>query len=860
MSENLKRSEARERARAIAVDTQSISLDLSEAASDRSTFPVHTELVVQISEPITTFLDFLGESVAEVLVDDAAVEFTFDGARILLPELPAGAHRIVVTAHAKYSNTGEGLHRFRDTDGQVYLYSQFEPADARRVFPNFEQPNLKARFQTSITADAAWTVLSNGVEEANIVVGKNSLGAECTRREFAEMPPMSTYLVAFIAGPYVGFQDAIELTDPRTAEKYQVDLGFYCRAAMAEHFDLADISQVTKQGLQLFPQAFNCKYQWGKYDSIFVPEYNLGAMENPGCVTFSEDAYVHRGLATRSQLAGRANTILHEMSHMWFGDLTTPVWWDDLWLKESFAEFMGTWASATATKYTEAWVNFAGARLTWALRNDQYPTTHPIVADIPDLEAAEQAFDGITYAKGAAVLRQLVAWVGEEAFFTGASNYFANAPFSNAELADLLNVLAEASNRDLTAWSDAWLQTAGPSTISVERNDAGIKVWQSSVDHYTGSELVRPHRIEIGAFNLVDGILQRHKSVPIDLYQKAEISWAELGGEPDFILPNDGALTYAKLRFDELSLQNALAHPLADPLARAVVSNALWQLVRDAKLTPTKYLQYVLADPQLADSGLLTQRVQTAIQIVERYIPDDARQVYGEAFFRAALRAQKGAELGSDQYLIWTRALAQVGAFLPQVRAELEKLLAVTTDQDLRWQFLAALSALAAVDQQVLDAELSQTGSASDKVSHTIASAAAPGTRAKILPDILAGNGSNDHISALLAGFTQPLHQAEARAALPDYFAQLTGLWQNLSQEIAQRIIYALYPRIAGEQDLQAATTWLEENPTAPEALRKIILDCRADLAREIKVQQKFTFEDAASALELDATWGGSNG
>lgn len=860
MSENLKRSEARGRARAISVDRQSIALDLREAACDSKTFPVHTELNVQISEPITTFLDFIGETVTEVLVDGAAADFSFDGARISLPELAAGEHQIAVTAHAIYSKTGEGLHRFTDTDGQVYLYSQFEPADARRVFPNFEQPNIKARFKTTITADASWTVLSNGVEVTNSAAGTNSLGTECAEREFAEMPPMSTYLTAFIAGPYVGFHDAIELTDPRTQENYQVDLGFYCRKAVAEYFDLADISQVTKQGLQLFPKAFNRRYEWGKYDSIFVPEYNLGAMENPGCVTFSENAYVHRGLATRSQLAGRANTILHEMSHMWFGDLTTPVWWDDLWLKESFAEFMGSWASVKATKYTEAWVNFAGARLTWALRNDQYPTTHPIVADIPDLEAAEQAFDGITYAKGAAVLRQLVAWVGEEAFFAGASNYFTKASFSNAELSDLLDVLEEASNRDLAEWSTAWLQTAGPSTISVERTESGVKIWQSSVDHCTGEELVRPHRIEIGLFEVRNNRLERRQAVPIDLYQKAELSWDELGGEPDFILPNDGALTYAKLRFDERSLECALQFPIADSLAKAVVSNALWQLVRDALLEPTQYLQYVLAEPNLQDSGILTQRVQAAMQIIERYVPADNRQIYGEAFFRAALQAQVAAEPGSDQYLVWTRALAQTGAYLPHMRPELERLLANTTDQDLRWQLLTALSALSAVDQPVLDAELSRTGSATDKIKHTVATASAPGTRQDILPDILNGNGSNDHISALLTGFIQPLHIAEARAALPDYFAQLTTLWENLSQEISQRIIYALYPRSAGESDLQAATNWLEKNPAAPGALRKIILDCRADLAREIKVQQKFTSECAGSALELDGTGGGSNG
>ncbi|MEW6921153.1 M1 family metallopeptidase [Trueperella pyogenes] len=407
MTENLTREEARRRGQ-FELDGYTIDLDVSEATSECSTFGVVSRIALTVPVTTETFLDFLGAEVSSVTLDDAVVPFTFDGARIFV-EIPEGTHAIEVTGRGTYSTSGEGLHRFRDpVDGQTYLYSQFEPADARRVYPNFEQPDLKATFTVSITAPQGWVVLSNGAQVSTTDAGFNNAGQPLARHQFATTKRMSTYLTAFVGGPYHAFADVAQV------DGQEISLGFYCRESLKDHFDFDDISTVTKQGLALMPRVFDYPYVWGKYDSVFVPEYNLGAMENPGCVTFSEDAYIFRGQSTRAQRANRANTILHEMSHMWFGDLMTPVWWDDLWLKESFAEFMGAWSMVAATQYAEAWENFAGSRVSWALRNDQYPTTHPIVADIVDLEAADQAFDGITYAKGAAVLRQLVAWVGGE--------------------------------------------------------------------------------------------------------------------------------------------------------------------------------------------------------------------------------------------------------------------------------------------------------------------------------------------------------------------------------------------------------------------------------------------------------------
>ncbi len=839
-TENLSRSEARARSEALEVTKHFIDLNVTEAPAQTDTFTVTSRIDITVRKPIETFVDFIGTQ-ARLSIDGEAVDPRFDGARVYLPKLQPGTHRLTIDGVGQYSTTGEGLHRFRDPqDGQTYLYTQFEPADARRVFPNFEQPDLKTHFHISIAAPAEWTILSNGVENHRQVIGANSLGTECVEVTFVPTQRQSTYLTAFIAGPYTAFRD--------TADTAQgtIDLGFYCRATLAEHFDLEDISTVTKQGLNTFPAAFGCEYPWGKYDSVFVPEYNLGAMENPGCVTFSEDHYIFRGLATRAQRATRANTILHEMSHMWFGDYTTPVWWDDLWLKESFAEFMGAWASAKATQYTEAWVDFAGARLNWALRTDQLPTTHPIVADIPDLEAADQAFDGITYAKGAAVLRQLVAFVGEDKFFAGVREYFAQHAFANATLDDLLTALESSSGRDLHEWADEWLHTTGVSTVMVERTTEGARLSQIGTDSVSGQPIRRPHRIRVSGFALTDGILQRVSSYDVDLRDFVVVPWNEIGGEDvDLILPNDDALSYLKVAFDARSLDSALHNKISEPLSRSVVSGQLWQMVYDGLLQPGSYAAFVAREPLLSSASLLSQRTMSVMQAMRYFLAGRKRDESLNEFFDIALATRAQAAEGSDPFTIWTRTLATIGAMLPHRDADIAKTLEETSDTDLRWMLLTARAASGAIDAAELDAELERTGTASDVVAHLRALASRPGTRQETLDKLLNTKLSNDHLSALIDGFTQYLHADEARTALPDYFDRIEDIWRTQSQELAERLIYGLYPHSDLEPgtlpennaDIQAATEWLDKASQAPAALRKIILDKRDFHIRSLRNQ-----------------------
>ncbi|MEZ7898342.1 MAG: aminopeptidase N [Flaviflexus sp.] len=595
-----------------------------------------------------TFLDFIGVEVSSVVINGQSVPVEWDGARIYLSGL-AQHNTVTVSARGFYSHSGEGLHRFVDpVDGGVYLYTQYEPSDARRVFPNMEQPNLKASFSFTVTAPSNWTVLSNSAETEAVEI------EEGTRHVFAPTPRMSTYLTAVVAGPY---HEVRSTEDPRFA--------VYCRTSLAEHLDSDEIFDISLSGLELFEMAFDYPYPWGKYDQVFVPEYNLGAMENPGLVTFTEH-YIPRGQTTRAQKAGRANTILHEMSHMWFGDLVTPLWWDDLWLKESFAEYMGAWASTQATEYAEAWVAFTARRSAWAFLNDNRPTTHPIVADIVDLEAADQAFDGITYAKGAATLRQLVTYVGEEAFFEGARTYFKRHEFGNASLGDLLVALEESSGRDLRSWADAWLKTTGVSRLQVK----GTTLTQEG-NEPSGTPIDRPHRLNVGGYSREGNELVRVSSQMVEITDKAELDL-----EGDIFIPNDEAHTYAIVALDDHHLETVLTHHISDPLARSVLWTGLWEAVRDARLDPARYMESVSRFHNESDSNQLGQMIRNCEYIVEHYTvdKDTARTIWlgiCDDSWRAAVVDQE-----QDRIYLWRSALARAGAVLPEAHELLTEALA----------------------------------------------------------------------------------------------------------------------------------------------------------------------------------------
>ncbi|MGW2544052.1 aminopeptidase N, partial [Kitasatospora sp. NPDC001574] len=617
---NLSRDEAQQRASILGVDAYRVRLDVTSATDPAAaTFRSTTTVAFRCTEPgASTFLDLLAAGVRAVTLNGRALDpaTAFDGARVHLDGL-AAENVLVVDADCAYSRTGEGLHRFTDpVDGETYLYTHYEPADARRVFATFEQPDLKAPFTFTVTAPAAWNVWSNAPHE-NVTED----GAARTW-EFAPTRPISTYLTAVVAGPYHVARDHYSrtLADGTVLE---IPLSAMCRRSLAPSFDADEILGVTKLGLDFFHEQFDYPYPFGKYDQAFVPEYNIGAMENPGCVTFREE-FVFRSRVTDAAYEGRANVILHEMAHMWFGDLVTMRWWDDLWLKESFADFMGSYGLVGArTRYSGAWVTFANQRKAWAYRQDQFPTTHPITADIRDLEDAKLNFDGITYAKGASVLKQLVAYAGSEAFFEGARRYFKRHAFGNTELGDLLDILEETSGRDLKSWAAAWLQTAGVNALTPEVTvDAEGRITELAI-HQDG-EVLRPHRIAVGLYDRdADGALVRTRRIELDVTEARTVVAEATGlARPALVLLNDDDLTYCKIRFDAESLETLRAGlgDIEDDLARALAWSAVWNLTRDALMPARDYIALVLRFAgQEANIGVLQSLHSQAKSAVDLY-------------------------------------------------------------------------------------------------------------------------------------------------------------------------------------------------------------------------------------------------
>ncbi|WP_328474080.1 aminopeptidase N [Streptomyces sp. NBC_00448] len=856
--ENLSREEARERAAILSVERYDVALDVRSAvgpaaAGEPRTFRSTTVIDFRCARPgASTFADLIAPSVTSVRLngrelDPAAV---FDGARIALDDL-AERNTLVVDARCAFSRTGEGLHRFEDPeDGEVYLYTQYEPADSRRVFANFEQPDLKAPFSFRVTAPEGWTVLSNGAADGDPTPAEG--GGATTA--FVPTQPISTYITAVVAGPYHVEHDHYARTHPDGAV-LDIPLSALCRRSLARHFDADAIFDVTKRGLDFFHENFDYPYPFGKYDQAFVPEYNLGAMENPGCVTFREE-YVFRGKVTRTSYEHRANVILHEMAHMWFGDLVTMRWWDDLWLKESFADFMGAFAQVEATEFTEGWITFANRRKAWAYRADQLPSTHPVVADIPDLEAAKLNFDGITYSKGASVLKQLVAYVGREAFLEAARRYFKRNAYGNTTLADLLSVLAETSGRDMAAWSAAWLETAGVNSLTPQVVcDAQDRITELSVAQTAdGSQpRLRPHRVAVGLYRRTpDGTLERYARAEADVAGPST-SVAELAGQPrpDLVLVNDDDLTYAKTRFDEVSLATLRERlgDLADPLARALAWSAVWNLTRDALMPARDYLDLVLRFAgQESDIGVLqTLHLQARTALVH-YVAPDARAEAGAALSEGALHELRLAEPGSGHQLAWARFFAAVSssaADLQLLQGLLDgsaKIDGLDVDQELRWTFLEALTAEGVAGADVIAAERARDDTASGN-RHEVRCLAArpdPEVKAAAWASVVESDAlSNALVEATIAGFSQPGQRDLGEPYVAPYFAAIERVWAERSIEIAMDVVRGLYPSLQqGSLVLAATDEWLSERSEAAPALRRLVLEGRDDLARAVRAQE----------------------
>lgn len=854
---NLTRAEAHARAALVTVDTYTVDLDLT--TSD-TTFRSTSTVTFSATAGASTFIDLIAPSVERISLNGRDIDpaGAFADSRIALDGL-AATNELTVVATCAYMNTGEGLHRFVDPeDGEVYLYSQFEVADTRRVFAVFEQPDLKAQFSFAVTAPEHWHVLSNSPGTRETVPGTVTVaGTEhaVARWDFAPTTRIPCYVTAIVAGPYH------EVTGTITSRKGELSANVYCRKGLAPFLDADVILDDTQRGFDFYERLFEMDYPFEKYDQIFVPEFNAGAMENAGCVTFLED-YVFRSKTAQARIERRTATVLHELAHMWFGDLVTMKWWNDLWLNESFAEFAATLATAEVTQYSNAWVTFNALEKSWAYRQDQLPSTHPIMADIKDLEDVEVNFDGITYAKGASVLRQLVAWVGQEQFFAGVAEYMRAHHHSNATLADLLAELEKSSGRDLAGWSAVWLEKAGVTTLrpAFEVDAAGaftdFAVLQEAPAQWP---TLRPHRLRIGGYDVVTGAtgarLERVFQVEVDV-DGARTAIPELVGRPRpaLVLINDGDLAYAKVRLDQGSLATAIEHlaGLADPLARSMVLAAAWDVTRDAEMSARDYVDLVLGVIGTETESttvlvLLRQLATTLATFVDPVHADATQARAAQALWDLTLSAAAGSD-SQLQFLRAFAALATVDGHLDAVAAVLDGTVILdgaAVDTDLGWDLLISLVAGGRAGETDIARHLERDATASGARRAAHATAAQPTAQAKRAAFDALVNAAEDLPNALqyetVAGFNHTHASALIAPYVAEYFAAVRPIYATKTNEIAANLIEGLYPvglagRVDGLQD--AADAWLASNADAHDALKRLIIEGRDGVRRALEAQE----------------------
>ncbi|MBU2669727.1 aminopeptidase N [Actinoplanes bogorensis] len=825
---SLTRAEATARAATVDVQEYEVDLDLTTGGE---TFGSRTVVRFGAREGSSTFLEFEPVSVVKMTLNGSPLpESALVDGRIELTGL-AASNELAVEAVMRYSNTGEGLHRYVDpADGSVYVYQHMFINNAGRILPAFDQPDLKASFRISVTAPGSWRVAANGP----LVSGRDG------RWEFAATKPISTYLCSLIAGPYH------EVTDTHDG----IPLALYARAALAAELEAEapEIFEITKQCLDRYHEIFDIRYPFGHYQQAFAPEFNFGAMEYPGLVVF-RDEFIYRSAVTESEREHRATVIAHEMAHMWFGDLVTMAWWDDLWLNESFAEYMGTRIAAEATRYTGTWTTFAMQRKAWGLRADQHPSTHPVApAEVTDTDQALLNFDGISYAKGAAVLRQLVAWVGDEAFRAGVNAHFAAHAYGNATLADLLSALSESSGRDLTAWADVWLRRAQVNTLrSAVTSDGSrytsVVIEQSAPDAFP---TLRPHHLGIGLWDRrPDGTVARRKLVEVEVDATGRTEVPELTGEPvaDLLLLNDGDLTYAKIRLDDES--NAavpvMLPLLGDSLARAVLWAATLDAVVDGERPVAELVTLALAALPAESEVVIVEDVLRATRsLVDRYSTPETRPAALELVAQAADRLLAASEPGGSRQLAAARGL--IGATVDTARlgdwlAGREVPPGLAVDDDLRWLIVYRLAVLGAAGPEVIDAEFERDRSATGEQWAARCRAARPDAEAKaaawaaIISDATL---SNRLVEMTASGFWQAEQLDLVRPYVARYFAEMPAMLRIRTGMSAERTATAAYPDVMVEPETRELAARLLADDDLDPILRRVVLDADDDLRRAL--------------------------
>ena len=853
---NITREEAAERAAAVEVQSYAVELDLTLPGDRFGSATTVRFTAADEAVGTHTWIDFVSTQTPKVTLNGEELDAAdYDGARVKIGPL-AAENELVVAGEADYMTTGEGLHRFIDpVDDEVYLYTQFEVPDSRRMFAVFEQPDLKAAFAFTVTARADWAVVSNQPTPEPTAAGRDGQGRETATWTFTPTPRISSYITALVAGPYRSTHSELTSADGRT-----IPLGVFCRASLFEHLDADNVFELTRQGFEFFEAQYGHPYPFEKYDQLFVPEFNAGAMENAGCVTFLEN-YVFRSTVPEAMVERRAITILHELAHMWFGDLVTMKWWNDLWLNESFAEFMSTLAAAENTRYTGAWTTFNSMEKSWAYRQDQLSSTHPIKAPIRDLDDVLVNFDGITYAKGASVLRQLVAWVGQENFMAGVREYIAKHAWTNTELPDLMVELEKASGRDLSEWTGQWLETSGVNTIAVEveTDSSGaisrLDLVQTAPDGSAlapGDQILRPHRMAVGFYDVdAEGRLTRVARHELDVAgERTSVADAIGTHRPAVILPNDDDLAYAKIRLDAESWEVVATRlkDVAESLPRTLLWSSAWDTTRDGEASGRWFADLVLANIGLErDSSVVQTLLRQLSTALGQYVPEGESAEARAAAADRLWELVQAAEAGSDNQLQFVKALAlhaRTDAQLDTVAGIHDGSVQVPgldLSMDLKWELLTSLVAGGRAGEPEIAAAEAEDRTATGALAAAQARAAVPTAEAKAEAwrQVEDGSLSNTTQRQVLLGFQRANDPALIAEYADRYFEGIEGVWDSRSHEMAETAATLGFPSAQVSQETADRATALVEQVRGRNAgLARVVAECRDDMTRALQARQ----------------------
>ena len=840
----LSQDEAVARARLVSEISYEIHLDLVAGASSyRGDVTIRFDFAASDDGAADgVFLDQRGGGIERIEVNGEEIEVGPGEYRIGLPAAALQASNVVRVGYEhEYDHTGDGFHQFIDPeDGSEYLYSNFEPYNAHRLFPCFDQPDLKASYDLTVDAPSDWELIANGPE-----LGREELKDGRLRRRFAPAERFSTYLFALIAGPYHVVRN----------EHRGVPLGFFCRRSLVRHLDEDELFEVTKQGLDFYGGFFDYAYPFGKYDQIFVPEFNFGAMENIGAVTHSE-RMVFRDPPTENQRLGRAEVLLHEMAHMWFGNLVTMRWWNDLWLNESFATYMAYLAMVEATRFGTAWQAFNSGMKAWAYRQDQLVTTHPIAGQVRDTDETFLNFDGITYGKGAAVLKQLVAAVGMDGFREGMRIYFRRHAFGNTTLAEFLDAIGEGAGRDLHGWAALWLETASLNTLAAswEVEDgrlAGLAIAQTAPEDYP---TLRPHRLDLALVGAGDGDGEAAvETLAVSVEGDRTVVEEAAGRDaPQLVVPNHNDHAFVKVALDERSLRFIGDHleRVGDPLLRQLIGQSLWNMVRDQQLRSTDYLSLIASKvTSETDTELIESVLATAIAAIARYVPAEQRDEQAHRFSEVAweaLQALPEGEAGDDLRIIWARTLIGVAITPSDIRRVISladgELSApgLTIDQEMRWD-IAARAVAHGVEGAEARVEAERERDPSDRGERAAirAAVATPSEAAKEAAwERIHGEGYGSlHLTAAaMSGFHWNVQRELLDPWVEEFFERAPAVFGERQNEFTRAWFANLFPHYRIEQAvLDRSRALLGEIGDGLPLLARSLREANDDLERAIR-------------------------